>query len=275
MKTRLFIIIYYYAILIFTGSLHAAIVQPVTSAPEVLIPVAGSVQGANGTFFHSDIMIGNFADHNQTIRLQWLPQGVSSTFSTTIVLGSRSGIRGFDFVHDQLGQSGIGAILVTGVTDTGAFDASAAIYVSSRIWTKQPGTNGNTSQTLPALPTSAIDTTSATIYSLSFENGSDRTNVGIVNLDPAQAQTFQIVFLFSPLPAAFPVTVPPMSMRQVSIVGFGGFDIFIDNSTPAATRSTKWVAYSSVVDNITGDAWSELAVPGGMDINPPGPIGKK
>src|SRR5438094_10000862 len=85
------------------------------SAPQLLIPVAGSTPGANGTFFKSDITLGNFAARPQTVRLQWLPQGVSSTFSTTIMLGALSFIRSDDFVHDHLGQSGLGAILVTGL----------------------------------------------------------------------------------------------------------------------------------------------------------------
>src|SRR2546426_5821531 len=94
----------------------AAVVQPLTSASQLLIPAAGSTAGANGTFWRSDIAVANFADHDQLVRLQWLPQGASSTFSKTITLHRLDFVRSNDFVAEILGQSGLGAVLVTGVT---------------------------------------------------------------------------------------------------------------------------------------------------------------
>jgi hypothetical protein len=248
------------------------------SAPELLIPVAGSTPGANGMFFKSDITLGNFAERSQAIRLTWLPQGATATYSTTITLGARSFIRSADFVHDYLGQSGLGAILVTGVNGFG-LDPTASLYVASRIWTPQPGTTGTTSQSLPAIPTSTINTTDAALFSLGgtgVGNGF-RMNVGLVNLDPVNAQTLMIVFTQSPLPFAIPVTVAPMSMQQGTLgsTNFFNPEVLITNGTPEATRSNLWVAYGSTVDNVTGDAWSQLAVPGAPNINPPGPIGKQ
>lgn len=252
--------------------------QPVASAPELLIPVAGSTPGANGTFFKSDITLGNFAQRAQMVRLTWLPQGATATYSTTITLNARSFIRSADFVHDYLGQSGLGAIIVTGVNGFG-LDQTASLYVASRVWTPQPGTTGTTSQSLPAIPTSTINTTDAALFSLGgtgVGNGF-RMNVGLVNLDPVNEQTLMIVFTQSPLPFAIPVTVPPMSMQQGTLgsTNFFNPEILITNGTPVATRSNLWVAYGSTVDNVTGDAWSELAVPGAPNINPPGPIGKQ
>lgn len=254
-----------------------AVVQPLSAAPQLLIPVAGSTPGANGTFFRSDITIGNFANHDQSVRLQWLPQGASSTFSTTIDLRALSGLRSSDFVREKLGQLGLGAILVTGITSTGDLDSTAALYVTSRIWSPQPGSGGTTSQSLPAIPTSVINTPDAAVFSLGAQEGNYRANIGFVNLDPKNEQTLTMVFMFSPIPVAFPVRVPPMSMQQVGLGSgsFFGFEILIQNSTPASTRSNLWVAYGSTVDNITGDAWSELAVPNAPNINPPGPIGKQ
>jgi hypothetical protein len=251
------------------------VVRPLTSAPQLLIPIAGSTPGANGTFFKSDITLGNFSQQGQSVRLQWLPQGASSTLSVTISVGGLSFIRSADFVHDYLGQTGIGAILVTGLTSGGDIDPAASLYVASRIWTPQPGTSGTTSQSLPAIPTSTINTSGAALFSLGGQ-GSFRTNVGFVNLDPINAQTFQIVFTQSPLPFSIPVTVPPMSMQQAALgtSTFFGPELLLANGTASATRSNLWIAYGSTIDNVTGDAWSELAVAGAPNINPPGPIGK-
>ena len=246
------------------------------SAPELLIPVAGSTPGANGTFFKSDITLGNFADHAQAVRLTWLSQGATATYSTTINLNPHSFIRSDDFVHDFLGQSGLGAILITGITGLG-LDNAAQLYATSRIWSPQPGTDGTTSQTLPAIATSTIDMSQGGgIFAQGGQNGSFRTNVGFVNLDPVNTQTFNIVLTQSPIPFAIPVTVPPMSMQQTTLGNTNFFvpELVVGNGTLEATRSNLWVAYASTVDNVTGDAWSMLAVPGAPNINPPGPIGK-
>jgi hypothetical protein len=265
-------------IVIVTFCATSAFSQQPVSAPELLIPAAGSTPGANGTFFKSDITVGNFAERTQAVRLTWLPQGATATYSTTINLGPRSFIRSDDFVHDFLGQSGLGAIVVTGVNGFG-LDQTAQLYAASRIWTPQPGTTGTTSQSLPSIPTSTINTTDAALFSLGgtgVGNGF-RMNVGLVNLDPVNAQTFMIVFTQSPLPFAIPVTVAPMSMQQGTLgsTNFFNPEVLITNGTPEATRSNLWVAYGSTVDNVTGDAWSQLAVPGAPNINPPGPIGKQ
>ena len=87
-KTLSMIVTTFWAAVAFSQQLqNSNVVQLLSSAPQLLIPVAGSTPGANGTFFKSDITLGNFRPQSQAVRLQWLPQGVSSTFSTTITLG--------------------------------------------------------------------------------------------------------------------------------------------------------------------------------------------
>ena len=97
-----------------------------------------------------------------------------------------------------------------------------------------------------------------------------------MNLDPNNPQVFAIIFPVGPLPFSISVTVPPMSMQQAAIGGgiFAGFEFLIRNQTDTSTRSTSWVAYASTIDNVTGDAWSELGVADAPDINGPLPIGK-
>ena len=55
-----------------------------------------------------------------------------------------------------------------------------------------------------------------------------------------------------------------MSMQQVG-VGNGlspTQQILIQNVTGGTTQSNSWIAYGSTIDDVTGDAWSELAVAG-------------
>ncbi|HLJ73143.1 MAG TPA: hypothetical protein VKU62_01060 [Thermoanaerobaculia bacterium] len=250
------------------------VVQPLPSAPQLLIPAAGTLAGANGTFFRSDIAIANFADHDQLVKLQWLPEGASSTVTKTIALTRLNFVHFGDFVADVLGQTGLGAILVTGVTSSGDPDPNAALYVQSQIWT--PAFGGTTSQSFPAIPTASINTSSAGLFfPRPQRDGSFRANVGVVNLDPVNAQTIQIA-IPSPLPVLnVTLVVPPMGMQVAPLGDASPFaELNIANATPASTKSNSWVAWGSTIDNVTGDAWSELAVANAPQLIFPTPIGK-
>ena len=270
MKSSIFIVTIFCASTAFGAQPHNdGVVLPLGAAPRLLIPVAGSTPGANGTFFRSDIAIINFAGVNQTVKLDWVPQSGATASTSTITIGFHSGIRSADFVAQYLNQSGLGSILVTGVQSDGVtLDLNAQLYVTMRVWTPQPGTSGTTSQSLPAIPTSAVNTQIAALFAV---GGADnpanyRVNVGIVNLDPVNAQTFQIAQptqLGPPVPP-IQVTIAPMSMQQVGI-GSGlspTQEVLIQNVTATAMKSNTWIAYGSTIDNVTGDAWSELAVAG-------------
>ena len=244
-----------------------SIVVQLTAVSQFLIPAAGSTPGVNGTFFHSDISIVNFASHDQIVKIQWLPQSGAAGSTTTLTIPAQSGIRSADFVATYLNQTGLGAMLVTGMTSGGVPDSSALLYASSRIWTPQPGSAGTTSQSLPAIPTSTVNTQVAALFAVGgADNPSNyRTNVGIVNLDPVNAQTYLVLLPTSTGGATMgtQVTIAPMSMQLVGLgSGIGPTqEILIQNVTTTG-RSNSWMAYGSSIDNVTGDAWSELAVAG-------------
>jgi hypothetical protein len=254
----------------FVGAATAfsAVVQPIGTAAQVIIPAAGSTAGANGTFFRSDITIMNLAAHDQAVMLRWLPQaGTGSRVDKTVVIHGLFGIRSEDFVTDYLNVSGVGALIVSAVTPDGAPDLSAALAVSTRIWTQQPVTGGTTSQRFPAIPLNAINTPAALLFGNGFARqiGNYRVNVGIVNLDPNNTQTFAVQLQsISVMPGPVIVSIPPMSMQQIPVglggSNFGPVTISITNATAQATKSNLWIAYGSTIDNVTGDAWSELPV---------------
>ncbi|HEV8432759.1 MAG TPA: hypothetical protein VGR95_05045 [Thermoanaerobaculia bacterium] len=254
-----------FAILLAATSLSAAVVQPLGVGFQLLIPAAGSTPGLNGTFFRSDISILNLAAHDQVVNLQWLPQpGLSVPNPVLVTLKASTGVRSADFVRDYLNQTGLGAILVTAAvnSDGTGIDQTARLFVSSRIWTPQPGTNGTTSQDLPAIPASQLNTPAAAIFSMGGADDppSYRTNVGIVNLDPVHAQTFYILHFIQDPVNAITVTLPPFSMQQVSLGTIvPGEQIQIQNITQT-NKSNFWTAYGSTINNVTGDAWDELAV---------------
>jgi len=246
----------------------AGVVQPLQSAPQLLIPAAGSTPGVNGTFFRSDIALANLSDHAQRIRLQFLPQPGGASASATIALSAHDWSRSDDFVRTQLGVTGLGALLISGITASDDLDPTAQLYANSRIWTIEPATGGTTSQDLPAIPPPSNNAQAATLFGVGAFGA--RFNVGIVNLDAVNAQTFslfdQSLSFLTPVPPPIFVTVPPMSMKQMT--WSSGPNVFprlaIRNETDRARRTTAWIAYGSTVDNTTGDAWSELAVAGAV-----------
>ena len=241
------------------------VVLPLSAAPALLIPAAGSTAGANGTFFRSDITLVNLANHDQNITLQWLPQGMPAASSMTITIAAQRALRSADFVREILAQSGLGAIRITGVTSNGTTpDSTALLWASSRIWTNQPGTNGTTSQSLPAVPLNGLFSGStAALFALSGVDvpSNYRVNVGIVNLN-STAHTYSISQTSNGNVNL--VLIPAMSMGQVSL-GSGlsaTQEVLIQDVTTGGAAPNSLIVYGSTVDNITGDAWSELAVPG-------------
>jgi len=260
---------------LFAASAFATVVIPVGAASQILIPAAGSTAGANGTFFQSDITLINLSSHDHMVSMQWLPQGATGNgiAPKTTTIPARTGIRAADFVRTYLQQTGLGSIVIKGITTGGAIDQTAVLFASARIWTPEPGTNGTTSQSFPVIPMDQVSTPAAAIFSMgSIVNPTNyRVNVGVVNVDAVNAQTFSINVpnngtTTQPPPPAIVITVPPMSMQQVAVTidtsGGGISQINVTNVTPSATASNFWTAYGSTIDNVTGDAWSEMAVAG-------------
>jgi hypothetical protein len=224
---------------------------------EFLIPVAGAVQGADGTYFHSDVSFANFLAAPQDIAVYWLPEGADGTNAPDhhFVIPAETIETEPDFVASQLNASGLGSIVVLAVDSKGNFQNVAAIDGTSRIWTYQPGSTGTVSLSLPAVSQfDSQDDYTAYTYGLR-QDAEYRTNVGIVNFDSvAHEWTVGIVGSSSP---TFTVTVPPVSMMQVPIPAgdFGYMGVWFQPDLPGFT----WSAYSASVDNVSGDGWVEHA----------------
>lgn len=244
---------------------------------QMLLPAAGNLPGANGTYFRSDVTLTNFRDADQRVQLQWLPQTPSGTTPmpapVTITIPAYSGVASEDFTTNYLQQTGLGAILITGVTSANALDASALLFATARIWSPQPGSTGTVSQTFPVVPVAAISPSSQVIILGQRIDDRYRTNVGIVNLETNYSWTFDIVqSTDNPTFAAVQttVTVPPMSMLQVRLhddpshvlqITVTPRNPWAPQGAPSPPPTNVWVAYASSVDNVTGDSWSSLAMP--------------
>jgi hypothetical protein len=224
-----------------------------------LIPIAGNVAGANGTYFRSDVTISNYRSAKQNISIGWLAQGQNNNTSplqrftipanTTAVLN--------DFVGTTLGKTGLGAIAVFADDSAGNVDVSGRLDGASRIWTLQPGVNGTVSQSFDAV--SLLDSLgSLTAYVIGLKQSSAfRTNVGVVNLDTVP-HTWTIRSIATGVITT--VTVQASSVSQVTLAagstnGSGAVNV----SMQSDGFGFWWSAYGTSVDNVTGDGWVERA----------------
>src|SRR5450759_3777974 len=71
---------------------------------QMLIPAAGNLPGANGTYFRSDVTLTNFRDADQRVQLQWLPQtpNVTMPMPVTITIPAHGGVASEDFTTNYL-----------------------------------------------------------------------------------------------------------------------------------------------------------------------------
>lgn len=234
-----------------------ATVTPGNLTFQVLIPAAASAPGANGTFFRSEISIVNFRHSDQRVRLQWLPQSGGSPKVTDITVGPRATITSNDFVKNILNIEGLGSLLITGINSEGTTDADALLWVTSRVWTPDPGGTGSVSQSMDPVSPPALNFGGGAIFG-SRRDDQHRVNVGIVNLD-SQIQ----VFVFEvqrpgehPLAEVYGFGVPPMSMQQVTLSRSTSPIEYIRVFGKPGT----WFAYSSSINNVTGGASTEFPV---------------
>ncbi len=241
------------------------VVNPVSNAYEVVIPAAGKIEGANGTFFRSEVTIANLTNRPLILFARWIPGPGKPAGDRRINIAAGGIERYDDFVHEIFREAGLGAVILTAQTSDGQTDTSARMHVSSRIYSPQPGTAGTTSQSFPALAFNLINTPStATIFGMgSGDDGTRyRFNVGIANLDANRSQDFAIqIPKAGGTPETQLLTLPPMTMQQVSL-GRAAAIPYIRVLNLSENRSSMWIAYGSTLDQVTGDAWSEVALAG-------------
>jgi len=237
---------------------------PKGSSNRVLIPGAISSEGGNGTHFKSDIRVTNLRDKAQKVLLSWLPSGVSGPgYVGTVELQPGETLASDDFVSEVMHSSGLGAILVEGRNESDDPDADARLYVSSRVWTPQPGTEGTSSQAFAPMPLADVFSENALIIG-HRRNDQYRTNVGIVNLDGA-AHTFHVSLAGENptlIPEEYLVTVPGLSMVQIPTSGAPQNQLVIHIQQQVGEgepRQTLWTAYASSVDNVSGDGWTSVS----------------
>lgn len=221
-----------------------------------VFPISGNVAGAFGTFFRTEITLINYLDTDQTIGVGWLALGQDNTDGDFkyFELAAGEWISHPDFIGEELGKTGLGAILIVAFDADGNVDEFAEIDGTSRIWTASNG--GQASQTFPSVSViDSIDDFTAVALGLRHGNGF-RTNAGVLNLDSVQ-HTWTV---FGGNGGEFPITVPPLSVVQASVpANFPTSNSFLVLGFEPDATDFEWSAYASSNDNVTGDGWVSRA----------------
>ncbi len=240
------------------GNERKKVVNVDTINSNYIFAAAGSVQGSGGTFFRSDVTIYNHRSSQQDIAVAWLAQGVDNTQAPLdyFSLDPDRPIIARDFVFNELGKTGLGAVIIAGVLSNGDLDTNAQLDGFSRIWTPQPGQAGTVAQAFPSVAfQDSLGSGVAYAQGLRHDAGF-RTNAGIVNLDDIP-HTWTVDVNSLGGRTSFPITVPPLSMRQMVIPQGNWSDLILGFQTTAT--GFWWSAYGATVDNASGDSWSSHA----------------
>jgi hypothetical protein len=234
----------------------------------LVIGAAGTVQGV-GQLFRTHVMLANFRNEAQWVRMDFLAQGVANPEpqTETLELEPRS------FHIRTIPWNGLGALVLTAIDANGAQDTAGSFSAIARIYSADSCGDGTVSQSFKAERVGTISgNTPAYILGLQ-QDPVFRTNVGVVNLDPDLAKTFEIRGSGQGGIGTIQVTVPPMSMIQTPLPqacvegactnNYGDLVATVEPvclSTPDPCTTGDWFAYGSSVHNGSGDAWVSPAI---------------
>ncbi len=220
---------------------------------ESYIAASARAEGANSTFFQTDLRLVNLADSVAEVDLTFLPSNVDNSAAVPVRLSvpPRESFELDDVIGNLFSvTSGVGAIRIV---------SESALAVTSRTYTPSgdPACPGTYGQSIPATPASEAVARSV-IPNISLAPGTAtgfRTNFGVVN--PASMATTVSVTLRSgsgTTVATASLTLPPQGHTQQSVAAlFGVQGTDTTNAFIEVDASAPVLAYASVVDNLSGD----------------------
>lgn len=235
-----------------------------SSSRQLVVPSAGSVRGANNTFYRSDVTIVNYNDDDQEIAVFWFPNGGNPDAIDVAFIdipGATPPITIEDFVGTVMQQSGVGSLIFFPIIGED-FDPNGAIDVFSRIWSPQPGTNGVVSFPFPAVDINHLTSHYEAIILGLRQDADHRTNYGVVNLGNTDL-TFQAYVVNEDgfLAETSEFTLPAGSMIQTSVPAgnFGNFSLLVNVLDEVPNDDFVWTAYASSNNNFSQDGWVSIA----------------
>ena len=234
-------------------------------ASRFLVPAAGSVRGAGGAEYRTDLTIVNLESTDQSLKAEWIPQAGGQTANAFLSLGFLGFTTFEDIVTTRLQREGVGAILVTAINDNGSDDTSARLDGHARIRaTTSASSIGTHSLGVPPMKLEGWRNDSPAYVHGVRAGDRYRVNVGIVNFDRTRNAQFAVLVRSAIGVARRSVTLPPFTMTQLSFpdAPFGDLSVYIEPRAGAG----DWRAYATATDNITQSGWYVPAMQPSTDL---------
>jgi len=247
--------------------LAAVAAQPSDAANWLLIPIAGSTVGRDGTVFHTELAIAASPDFYDDARVAvaWLPVGRDASEDPVRYLTIPSEFdASFTLYRDGLGSPGFGALVAAVVDANGALVPLGEIEGEIRVWS-QSRCSGEASFAYHAGRAVGVDVGS--LAGLTLADGY-RSNVGIVNAG-AVPRTWRIRYgtLDGGSPSDLSITVPAASSTIVGLDAVTPGPIAVEIESESA--GVSWTAWGASVDNASGDAWLSPIAPFRVGLGSP------
>ena len=229
----------------------------------LIIPVAGSAEGAFGTFWRTDLSVINYRDVEQPILIAYSSSGTffyGFELYAHVVLPAHSTTTYEDVVSTLFQKNGLGVIYIN-PTDDIYFDPAADLDATYRIWTDQPGKTGTMSQASSALHALELPTgTQTRVITGARQDANFRCNVGVA-LNAYGSRSFRITASSASGSVTTTLLVQGDNMAQVALPpgNLGYMTVTVEPLDVA--DSEVWTAYASSIDNVSGDAWLQNAEP--------------
>lgn len=235
------------------GQLLAALKAQPANDRWIVIPIAGSGPGQNGSAFHSDIAIAAMDNYEDLhVAIAWLPVGRDASADPVRYMTVPSAFDYGAVVYPEgVFPTGFGALVIAAVDSSGTLKSKGtSIRAEVRIWSTAECA-GETS--LAYRSTRWLDVDRGTAIGLTVGNGF-RANAGIVNADSVP-HTWRVrsTSLGTGSLSDFEVTVGAASSKIVGIptVLTGPISVTIE----ADAADFPWTGWGASVDNRSGDGW--------------------
>jgi hypothetical protein len=216
------------------------------------IPAAARSPGASGSFWLTDLAIGNFSAGVATVNVAYLGKNVDNSQPLNISMAVRSGAQLFlgDLFFNLLGlDSANGGLRVV--------SSHPDMKITSRTY-NSTGAEGTYGQFIPALPvTNALGIGGSGAILQLQQNDDFRTNIGLVNLRQVDVEVK--VHLYHASGSYYGVverTLLPFEMTQFDQIFTSAGAGTVDSGfavVSVATSGGQVLAYASVVDNGSND----------------------
>ncbi|MEJ5165744.1 MAG: hypothetical protein WHV67_01805 [Thermoanaerobaculia bacterium] len=225
------------------------------------IPIAVHSPGANGTFWKTDLFLQNPSSESQTLTIKLLKADTENEVppQAQVSLSPLSSLTVVDVLSSDLfpefkGYQRAGFLI--------EFSSSTAPFVSARIYNDQ-GSLGTYGQFVPGIPVSSKTRgTSGDIPAYlagMAKNEKYRANMGLANVSSSYNELVITLIDEQGFPSGSKITrvLAPYNITQLDDIAsqtghsgnIGAFTIKVESNSKA-----DFVAWGSVVDNITGDA---------------------